>query len=343
MPKYIPYLDGWRGLAILSLLIGHFFPVPGINLGTVGVALFFVLSGFLMVRVLFVQRLDFGTFYRRRVSRVFPSVAVYIVVVVIAFAILDLDIAYSEIIPAITFTNNYISEAQWSMPFGHIWSLSVEEHSYVLLSIAAYWCRRRNSQGHTTLALILTMILLATAFYSINPGAHSERAFIRTEVASFGIFVSGFIFLAGTKRMSLLAKFWVAPASLVVGVMLHWWSVPTGIRVIAGWGALAVAINAMPHAPVLMVRFFESSWLRRLGMMSFSMYLWQQPFYQLVRHNGLSPLFGLVLGVAGGMVAFYLIESPARAYLNKKWATPIVESVSSENASQEVLHSSLAR
>ena len=67
------YLDGWRGLAIGILLIGHFFPVPGINLGAVGVNLFFVLSGWLMARLLFVQQVSSASFYRRRISRIFPA------------------------------------------------------------------------------------------------------------------------------------------------------------------------------------------------------------------------------------------------------------------------------
>ena len=54
--EQLSYLDGWRGLAILLLLVGHFLPVPGVNLGAIGVRLFFALSGFLMVRLLITQR-----------------------------------------------------------------------------------------------------------------------------------------------------------------------------------------------------------------------------------------------------------------------------------------------
>ncbi|MER8439084.1 hypothetical protein NKH36_02770 [Mesorhizobium sp. M1312] len=50
----LAHLDGWRGLSIVLVLIGHFFPVPGINLGVMGVEFFFVLSGRLMAEILFV-------------------------------------------------------------------------------------------------------------------------------------------------------------------------------------------------------------------------------------------------------------------------------------------------
>ena len=55
-PAHIGYLDGWRGMAILLVLIGHFYPIKAMNLGTLGVDLFFVLSGRLMADILFVQK-----------------------------------------------------------------------------------------------------------------------------------------------------------------------------------------------------------------------------------------------------------------------------------------------
>src|SRR6476620_555449 len=79
---YVHYLDGWRGLAILFLLIGHFFPIDGINLGHLGVNLFFVLSGLLMARLLFVYEVPFGEFYQRRISRIFPTMMVFLLVLV---------------------------------------------------------------------------------------------------------------------------------------------------------------------------------------------------------------------------------------------------------------------
>lgn len=82
---YLPYLDGWRGLAIFFLLAGHFFPLPGINFGAVGVNLFFVLSGFLMARLLFVDAVPIPTFYRRRAARIFPAVACLLAIIVAVY------------------------------------------------------------------------------------------------------------------------------------------------------------------------------------------------------------------------------------------------------------------
>ena len=322
-----PYLDGWRGLAILCLLIGHFFPVPGINLGTVGVALFFVLSGLLMAKVLFVQNMDIKTFYRRRVSRVFPSIAVYLVVVTMFFAMSGNELAYGELFAAATFTNNYFVSADWTMPFGHIWSLSVEEHSYVILTLAAYWSRRHRHDGMGALRLILSLILLAIACYSILSPDGEEPWHLRTEVASFGIFFSGFLFLGAMYGKCSFSSAWLAPLALGAGILAHWWNVPDQVRVVLGWGALAVSINAMTAAPRWLSMILESSFMRRLGLYSFSLYLWQQPFYQWIHERDVSPIVGLVLSLAVGGVAYYLVENPARIYLNRHWAKKPVTAV----------------
>src|SRR5579872_1267137 len=70
--KRIDYLDGWRGLAILVVLVAHFGHLESTNLGLFGVELFFVLSGLLMARILYEQRMPIGEFYRRRIARIFP-------------------------------------------------------------------------------------------------------------------------------------------------------------------------------------------------------------------------------------------------------------------------------
>lgn len=326
MTKHIPYLDGWRGLAIVCLLLGHFFPVDGLNLGTVGVALFFVLSGLLMGRVLFIQKTPLLIFYQRRISRVMPSVAVYLLVIAAIFLIAGRDIVSIELISAMTFTNNYFMAEKDTMPYGHIWSLSVEEHSYIILSIAAYWCRSRAKETPLPIiTLMLSATLVAIAAYSFAPMGHSAKFALRTEVASFGIIVSTYILLATSSNSMRLSLPWIAPIGLIVGVLAHWWSVPVGIRIIIGWGALALAINAMPYAPKIFLSIFESSWLRRLGIYSFSLYLWQQPYYQLVRHEGMSPWLGLSLATITSIVAYHLVEQPARLYLNNRWAAqPVV-------------------
>ncbi len=54
--EYFDYLDGWRGLAILFVLQSHFLPIAGFRSGSMGVHVFFALSGLLMSRILYDKR-----------------------------------------------------------------------------------------------------------------------------------------------------------------------------------------------------------------------------------------------------------------------------------------------
>lgn len=318
--SHIPYLDGWRGMAIAFLLVGHFFPVPGINLGAVGVNLFFVLSGLLMARILFVKNVDLPTFYRRRIARIVPSVAVYILAVVGWLAFSGRAIDWAEVAAAATFTNNYFQSADNSVPLGHIWSLSVEEHGYVILSLLALLVRRRMLRARPALgAAALATAACAFVYWMVLPdGVLGTEFKLHTEVAAFGIFLSGFLAI-GAKRPTLPAAALAVCALAAVGLALHWWWVPAALKVTLGCAAFALALNLLDRAPGFLHAALEIRPLRLLGTWSFSIYLWQQPFYLMVHNHGLPPAAGLAISLALGIAAFHLIENPARLYLNRVW------------------------
>jgi peptidoglycan/LPS O-acetylase OafA/YrhL len=318
MKTHIPYLDGWRGLAIVCLLLGHFFPIGGVNFGAVGVALFFVLSGFLMSKILFIDRVPLPIFYRRRIARILPSVAVLLIVVALAYYATGRDISSYEMLSAATFTNNYfVTSERWTMPVGHIWSLSVEEHAYILLSLLALSCRARKTSG---LAELGTTALLAAAIavvYWFVFGRHAPPGlWLHTEVAAFGIVVSGFLLLAFRQRRAGLPPIAV-PVLVVLGICAYWWRVVPPATLLIGCGAFALALNLLDHSPGLFRSFLEFRPLRQMGVWSYSLYLWQQPFYMLMRHEGLPAPLGLAYSLAAGLAAFYLVENPARNWLNR--------------------------
>ena len=78
-------LDNWRGWAIIFVIAGHFWHVPAIDAGRVGVELFFVLSGRLMADLLFVRRTPIPTFFQRRFTRVLPLSILFVLTAWIAF------------------------------------------------------------------------------------------------------------------------------------------------------------------------------------------------------------------------------------------------------------------
>jgi len=320
---HLDYLDGWRGLAILFLLVGHFFHVPGINLGTVGVNLFFVLSGYLMGQLLFIKETTLPVFYRRRISRIIPAHVFFIVCVIIFFVITKRTIDWDETIGGLFFVNNYFPDKIGSsvMPFGHLWSLSVEEHSYILLSLLAIVSRRKWINSKLSIACF-TMFFSATGFWYWTKYAGSELDFgkwIHTEVSAYGIFISTCLLLFFNKKKIPRLPTFVYPLLLCVGIMMHWWSVPNPIRTTIGVAILALIVNLLSNAPEVIKNALSFKPLRMMGIWSFSIYLWQQPFYLAVYKGAMSTYTAILLTFFCGIASYYLLESPVRSYINRVW------------------------
>lgn len=316
--KHLDYLDGWRGSAIVCLLIGHFFPIPGINFGAIGVNLFFVLSGLLMTQLLFVTSVPLPTFYQRRLSRIVPAFVVMLVVVTCCWAISGRQVDWLEVAQAAFFVNNYPVHEPTTMPFGHIWSLSVEEHSYILLSIIALLVRRtRLLPERLILMCAAVCVACGVGYWShVRGPALDFGPWLHTEVAAYGILLSGALLLLLRNRQLPPLPWVLFPLLIGTGMALHWWSIAAPIRTFVGVGLFAVSINLLHAAPAVIRSVLSIRLLRQLGIWSFSIYLWQQPFYLLSHQHVLTPTVALALAIAVGLFSFYVIEQPIRAYLN---------------------------
>ena len=323
--NHVGYLDGWRGLAIVTLLIGHFFPVPGLNFGTIGVNLFFVLSGLLMGGLLFEKREPLSKFYRRRIARIIPAHIAFLSIISIVSMTFGLPFSLREFFSALLFVNNYIppdgGPGHAVMPFGHIWSLSVEEHSYVALSLIAISSRKHLLSSTAGVAVFFGATACFAMYYQwMNPPNLAFTKWLHTEVAAYGLLATALWVAAGKAFPEKLRANVVAPAFLFFGTALHWWSMPLSVQRLLGVACFAIAICALTVTKGWFASLLSWAPLRFLGTWSFSLYIWQQPFYLWV-HSEMhpSPLLGLALALACGLLSFYLIERPARAYLNANW------------------------
>jgi peptidoglycan/LPS O-acetylase OafA/YrhL len=323
--KHFDFLDGWRGLAISFLLIGHLFPVPGIQLGAVGVNLFFVLSGVLMARILFVQQTPLGVFYQRRISRVFPAHYLFLTLIILWFMLSGQVVDWQEAVMAALFVNNFFpgEPGHAVMPFSHVWSLSVEEHSYIVLSIVALLSRSKWVNPALATGFCAAILSLCGWYYWTQySGVDLEFGkWLHSEVSAYGIFLSAFIYLVRQERQ--IPK-WLAacsPLLAFIGILCHWWKFPLPVRTTIGVGLLALSVNLLFDAPKWIQTLLSLKPLRMLGLWSFSIYLWQQPFYLQGHRNGLSGWLALCYSLAAGIASFYLIEQPCRRYLNRVLST----------------------
>jgi len=89
---------------------------------------------------------------------------------------------------------------------------------------------------------------------------------------------------------------------------------------VVGLVSLALTVNILHKAPEWMLRVLSLPALRKLGLWSYSLYLWQQPFYALKNKGLISTSAAFLLALLAGVLSYYLIEAPARNYLNSTWA-----------------------
>jgi peptidoglycan/LPS O-acetylase OafA/YrhL len=323
--EQLKYLDGWRGMAIAFLLLGHFFPIPGVNFGAIGVNLFFVLSGHLMANLLFVQETPIPVFYRRRISRILPAHLVFIALVCVAFALSGQPVDMKEAVTALFFLNNYWISIEGSghtqMPFGHIWSLAVEEHTYVVLATVAIMCRRKLVSAQTAVGvLVLVTVAFSAIYFIVDPPRLLFTYWLHTETAAFGIVFSAWLTVTTGWRRFIVAGHAVPPLLMAAGIGMHWWSVPLIVQRPIAIALFALALHVLIATPSVSRSFLSMAPWRLLGLWSFSLYLWQQPFYLLSRNGEMNPLVGLGWALCCGLVSFHLVEAPVRRYMNRTWA-----------------------
>ena len=174
-----------RGIAVLLVVIYH----SGLGLfqhGYVGVDVFFVISGFLITKLILVQldkgTFSFGDFYFRRAKRLLPalySTLLFTSALSVIFLTQDQlkDFAY-QFIGALSFSANmvlpsqtgYFSEAAESKPLLHIWSLSLEEQYYFILPLFLFLLTKR----FRLIGLILAFALSAAMCFQWMVSPHQD-------------------------------------------------------------------------------------------------------------------------------------------------------------------------
>ncbi|GES42148.1 acyltransferase [Rhizobium dioscoreae] len=319
-PPHIPALDGWRGLAVFLVLMGHFGGdnyLPG--LGSAGVDLFFVLSGRLMAEILFVREMPLGIFFFRRFSRVYPTLFIFVLVNAAIFSSTSLAPDLAGVLAALSFTLNYfiITSHTFISIFDHIWSLCVEEHSYLLLGLLAFGLRDAGNKfvGFSLLLLGLTALATGILQYDVY-GQNPFIVFWSSQVAAAPILISAALFLLIGQRSCGLSLEWLVPLIFFCGLAARLFADAAWLFFGVKTLLLAISVCSIESATRFSKILFEGSAIQRLGRMSFSIYLWQQPFYVLARLDRLAELPALVIAVCLGLLSYYLIEQPARTGLN---------------------------
>jgi peptidoglycan/LPS O-acetylase OafA/YrhL len=319
------YLDGWRGIAILTVLVGHFTRFS--SAGGTGVEIFFVLSGRLMAQILFVERYPLPIFFQRRLARVVPALAI-LVVAMLSLSVISSRFfggrSYATMTDALTtlsFTSNYASALFGTRSIlEHTWSLAVEEHSYILLAFVAVLVRRRSSSAACLLLLVALLCMANGLWLAFHfPGRELDHeVYWRTDVRAASVFLSAAIYLLIRGRTM---PTYLGPLAFGLGMILT--PAPAEIKYTLGTLCFALAVNALEAAPPGILKALSWKPLVGVGLISYSLYLWQQPFYAFKAQLHAPVALGLALLAAVG--SYFTVERPARRYLNElasRWLDP---------------------
>jgi len=314
---HIPALDGVRGVAILLVLLNHFSPEgaydnrlakifqPITDNMTVGVDLFFVLSGFLITGILLRSRASthfFRNFYIRRALRIFPLY--YFVLILLAIGLHFIPswqnlTSLRDAWPWYWFyaTNYLIAQKGFGVldhtqvSLGHFWSLAVEEHFYLFWP-AVVWLFSNRGLGRWC----VTLILLAPLWrlYAVTSGEKLITTYVATQCRMDCLALGALMAVAlqYTSAAQLLRRFgWIAIVSAFASIAcfalderaIHIAGRAINLnRLIAvvsysffafAWaGFILLALNSGSW----MSRLMSQRWLRFFGVYSYGMYIYHR-------------------------------------------------------------------
>ncbi len=325
----IPSLDGLRAIAVSTVIGGHLLnraigERDGVLVKLVGpvafwgVGLFFAISGFLITRLLLAERartghLALGRFYGRRAVRLWPPLWVFLAAMATLAAFDVLHVTARDVAASIFFVSDYVlAENDTTL---HTWSLSVEEQFYLLWPAVLLWAGYRRAWRWVAVA-IAAGPLVRLASYALVPdwrGSVSYQFHQLYDVLAFGCLlallwdneqVRSFVqhrapmLMAGGLFTLLVTNvggvFAGAPFELLLGITLQ------------SAAFTAIVAGAVASAPrVLNVRP-----VRHVGVISYSLYLWQQPFTLDRLGPFANPALGVLATVVVAELSYFLIERP---------------------------------
>jgi peptidoglycan/LPS O-acetylase OafA/YrhL len=330
----IPALDGLRALAVFLVIFYHF--GLGWVPGGLGVLAFFVLSGFLITWLLLKENQKQGEislpkFYMRRVLRIFPAFYVYWFGVLALLLITGKMIPWRHAFSAFFYLGDYYNAIVRPPDsfVSHTWSLAIEEQFYLLWPTLLYVFRRDLARLTRVLVGIIVFVWVYRAFLALVVNVNQSYIYnafdTRLDHLLVGCLLAVLLHRGAFKPVwQFLASRVYLPAItlglLVFSVLLevHYGD---GYRNVIGFtvdpllvAVLLVQLVSLSSSATW--RWINWSWVRYLGRISYSLYLYQEmtlyPARRILAAHGV--FVQLLAAVAGTVLvasaSYYLIEKP---------------------------------
>ena len=331
---YRDEIDTLRSIAVIAVIIFHYFPkiLPG---GYLGVDLFFVISGFVISYQIYKNfnnnNFSFKNFYLKRIRRILPATFFLLIVCSILssylFVLSDLIAFSKSLFFSLTFTSNiyfwltggYFTTNDELKPLLHLWSLSIEEQFYIFFSIIFLIFLKfiKNKKTLFFIIFLISLISFVLNYFLIKLGGSNPAFFLLpTRIWNFGFGVLAMIFFVNNKKKSHSnLELIIFSGLMVAGFFTEIKNFPRGSLVIF---STAYLLSKNFKNNELISKIYFNPILKKIGLMSFSLYLWHWPFlvyfkyYYIYEVPLLLKIFSIILMLLFSILSFYFVEKKFR-------------------------------
>jgi peptidoglycan/LPS O-acetylase OafA/YrhL len=346
--KYLPFVDGLRATSILAVVAYHI-GVPGVSGGFVGVDIFFVISGFLIINQikerLSHDRFSIFSFYAQRSLRILP---LYLIMLLVTYALAPLFLSttavYWDFLPSATvaplmFSNvvfflsqGYFDISGIEKPLLHTWTLSVEEQFYFFAPILLVLIFQISGHRFRALAATIGIVLVAvslTGAIALTSTDGRNPAFYLSPWRAWEFVAGGFIGVQLVHAVRRLPRLvvevigWLGAGCIAIAIVTFDASMPypSANAVLPVAGATLVILCGVAWPDSTLARFLALRWLVAIGLVSYGWYLWHWPILSFIRMARLGEESLVFDSLGGGLLAFVLacvgfryVEQPIRRW-----------------------------
>lgn len=293
-------IDGLRAVSILIVLLGHFnghyLHIEWLEIliehGVLGVTFFFVISGFLITTLLLKEnaingQINIKKFYLRRALRILPVSCLYLLFIFLINNILHLQIPFAYFLIAALYVSNttaliYKKDTVGnSILLGHYWSLSVEEQFYLLYPFLFRYCRKY---------LVIIILAILAVINIITFWTSHVYFFIYYQGILVGALFSFFAFKLQLKRRTLPYAT-VYQLLIIISIFgLSYLHFEVSLLLISILFAFFLVILLVNNRANFFYKFLNNKFMVFTGILSYSIYIWQQVFIHPSGVNSKIPL-----------------------------------------------------